>query len=669
MPSAHSHTERSPVEKMRKLQGPILVLGASGFVGANLMRTLIAARSDVFGTTTRKPAWRLEDLPEDHVRMVDLLIDSNLDALLAQIQPRTIFDCVAYGAYSFETDSRLIYQTNFHFITRLLPKLDVNSTACYVHAGSSSEYGDNAAGPTELDSMAPNSDYAVSKVAAANLIFYFGKHKALPCANLRLYSVFGPLEDSSRLIPNVVRNGIEGAYPAFVNPAVSRDFIYVDDVTEAFIDTALNLVTADYGESFNIGTGRKVTIREVAKVSGTLFNIPAEATFTMPARQWDVQDWFANIDKSRDRLGWEPRTTFEEGLQRTVAWYQALPDKERYLQSSKKYGLDTVYSVSAVVACYRDNQAIPIMYERLKATFTRLNIDFEIVFVNDCSPDDTEEVIRAISRNDRRVIGITHSRNFGSQSAFRSGMEIASKNACVLLDGDLQDPPELIEQFVALWHQGYDVVFGRRVKREASLFMQFAYKAFYRVFDYFSYITIPHDAGDFSLMDKRVVQAILQFPERDLFLRGVRAFAGFKQTGVDYVRPERMFGRSTNNLLKNIDWAKKGILSFSNTPLNIMSVAGVTMTGLSIVLGFVQIAARILFPTSAPRGITTTLLLILFFGSLNFLGISILGEYLAKVFEEVKRRPHFIRRSEIREGEVRPAFEDRNRPGRNRIYG
>ena len=183
--------------------------------------------------------------------------------------------------------------------------------------------------------------------------------------------------------------------------------------------------------------------------------------------------------------------------------------------------------------------------------------------------------------------------------------------------------------------------------------MQFAYKAFYRVFDYFSYIRIPHDAGDFSLMDKRVVQAILQFPERDLFLRGVRAFAGFQQTGVDYVRPERMFGRSTNNLLKNLGWAKKGILSFSNTPLNMISFAGVLLLGVSVVLGLVQAAGKVLFPGLVPPGITTTLLLVLFFGSLNFFGISVLGEYLAKVFEEVKRRPHFIRRSMIRDGEVR----------------
>ena len=147
----------------------------------------------------------------------------------------------------------------------------------------------------------------------------------------------------------------------------------------------------------------------------------------------------------------------------------------------------------------------------------------------------------------------------------------------------------------------------------------------------------------------------------------MRAFAGFKQTGVDYVRPERMFGVTTNSLLKNIGWAKKGILSFSNTPLNMMSFSGVVLLGLCTLLGLVQIVLRLLFPDAVPPGITTTLLTILFFGSLNFFGIGILGEYLAKVFEEVKRRPHFIRRSVIRDGEIRSVIrrspqDDESRP-------
>ncbi len=320
---------------------------------------------------------------------------------------------------------------------------------------------------------------------------------------------------------------------------------------------------------------------------------------------------------------------------------------------SRWSGLDTKDSVTAIVACYKDNRAIPIMYERLRATFAKLDIDCEIIFVNDCSPDDSEEVICSISRTDPRVIGISHSRNFGSQAAFRSGMEIATKNACVLLDGDLQDPPELIEQFVARWREGFDVVYGRRVKREASLLMRLAYKLFYRVFDYFSYLSIPHDAGDFSLMDQRVVHALLQFPERDLFLRGVRAFVGFKQTGVDYVRPERLFGVTTNSLFKNIGWAKKGILSFSNVPLNMLTVFATFLLVLSLTGGALQALGRLFFPSLVTSGTTTILLTILFFGAINLFAIALVGEYIAKIFEEVKHRPHFIRRSIIRAGEVR----------------
>jgi nucleoside-diphosphate-sugar epimerase/glycosyltransferase involved in cell wall biosynthesis len=657
-PPAGDPVNEASSTHIKQLQGPILVLGASGFIGANLLRTLLEQREDVYGTATRLPAWRLEGLPRNHVLVTDLLIDSNLDALLEGVKPRTIFDCIAYGAYSFETDRELIYRTNFNLISRLLGRLDPRKLSCYVHAGSSSEYGDNSSGPAEDEAPAPNSHYSVSKVAAASLINYLGKRKGLPCANLRLYSAYGPLEDSSRLIPNIVHFGASGGYPELVDPRVSRDFIYVDDVVQAFVDVGLKLSEADYGESFNIGTGRKTTIGDIVSVSQRLFDIRQDPVFSMPNREWDLTDWFADISKVRERFGWAPRVGLDEGLERTAAWYRSLPNKPAYLQSSKRFGLDTRHSVSAIIACYKDGQAIPIMYERLKKTFAGLNVDHEIIFVNDCSPDDSEEVIRSISRNDRRVLGISHSRNFGSQAAFRSGMEIATMNSCVLLDGDLQDPPELIEQFVGKWREGFDVVYGRRVKREASLPMQLAYKMFYRLFDTFSYIKIPRDAGDFSLVDRRVTEAMLSFPERDLFLRGVRAYAGFRQVGVDYVRPERMFGRTTNSLLKNLGWAKKGILSFSYVPLDIMSSSAIILCAISFLMILGQLLAKLLFPQLAPKGFATLIILIVFFGSLNVLAISVAGEYIAKIFEEVKQRPHFIRRSIIRDGEVRLAAKE-----------
>lgn len=631
----------------------MLVLGASGFIGANLLRTLSRYRDDVYGTASRLPAWRLEDLRSENIIVTDLLVDSNLDAMLDNVKPRTVFDCVGYGGYSFETDAGLIYETNFNLMSRLLGRLERRTIACYVHAGSSSEYGDNASGPREDSPTFPNSHYAVSKAATANLIHFFGKKRKLPCVNLRLYSVYGPLEDSSRLIPNLIRSGLAGEYPELVDPRVSRDFVYVDDVTDAFVTIAGDVDDRNFGESFNIGTGTKTTIGDLAVIAGDLFGLKQEPRYTMPNREWDLPDWYSDPSKVSERFGWQARTPVREGLRLTMEWYRTIVDKERYWQSSKKFGLDTKHSVSAVIACYKDEPAIPIMYERLKQAFTKLNIDYEIIFVNDCSPDNSEEAIRAISRNDRRVLGISHSRNFGSQAAFRSGMEVASKNSCVLLDGDLQDPPEIIEQFVASWREGYDVVYGRRVKREATLFMQVAYKLFYRTFDYFSYLKIPHDAGDCSLLDRRVVEAILRFPERDLFLRGVRAYAGFRQVGVDYVRPERRFGISTNSFWKNLGWAKKGILSFTYVPLTILSVSALILFALSVVLMLAEVVVKIVSPSLAPKGFATVLLLVLFFGSLNLLAIGVVGEYLAKIFEEVKQRPHFIRRSVIRDGEVR----------------
>ncbi len=643
--------------KVLQLQGPILVLGASGFIGANLFRVLLRHRPDVFGTSSTASAWRLEGVPAENIVPGDLLIEQSVTSLLDKVRPRTVFNCLAFGAYSFQTDSSLIYRTNVDLTARLVEELQRRGVHRYVHAGSSSEYGDDASGPSEDAALHPNSHYSVSKGAAAGLLYFAGKKQGFPGVNLRLYSIYGPYEDSSRLVPVAVLNGLAGRPSQFVDPEISRDYVYVDDACEAFVDAALNLPEARYGESYNVGSGVETTIGKFAQVCQDMFAMAGAPEFTMAARGWDVAHWYANSTKAQADLGWRTRTPLREGMVRMVEWMRALEHPDRYVKSSKKFGRDETWSVSAIIACYKDGQAIPIMHRRLTDVFERLNVAYEIIFVNDNSPDDSEEVIRAISARDRHVIGISHSRNFGSQSAFRSGMEIATKNACVLLDGDLQDPPELIEQFIARWRAGFEVVYGRRVKREAPLYMMVCYKLFYRLFQRLSYISVPADAGDFSLMDQRVVRTLLSFPERDLFIRGIRAFAGFRQTGVDYVRPERMFGVTTNSLLKNIGWAKKGLLSFSNTPLNVLTGAGFGLFGLSVLMGAVSILSRLVFPGAAPRGFTSTILVVIFFGSINILAVSLIGEYIAKIFEEVKRRPHFVRRNFVRDGEIRAAPE------------
>jgi len=298
--------------------------------------------------------------------------------------------------------------------------------------------------------------------------------------------------------------------------------------------------------------------------------------------------------------------------------------------------------LSAVVACYRDAPAVPGMYERLTATFRKLGVDYEIIFVNDASPDDARDVLEKLAEADPAVTVVNHSRNFGSQGAFTSGMRLATGDAVVLLDGDLQDPPELIEQLYDKWKEGYEVVYGVRVKRQASRFLQVAYKAFYRTFRAMSYVTIPLDAGDFSLVDRRVVDVLNALPETNRFLRGMRAWVGFRQTGVPYARAERAFGESTNSLVRNFGWARRAIISFSYAPLDFITVLALATCALSLVLIVAQVAVRLLDPHLVPSGFTTVIVLVLFMGGVQLLCLSIIGSYLAHIYEEVKNRPPYV---------------------------
>jgi dolichol-phosphate mannosyltransferase len=578
--------------------------------------------------------------------------------MIEAVKPQTVFDCVAYGGYSFEEDARLIHRTNFTALVDLIEILAEHPFTAYIHAGSSSEYGLNCSGPDEDAPLRPNGHYAVSKAAMAQHIHYCGVIRGLPIVNLRLYSVYGPLEDTSRLMPNLIFKALRNQYPPFVNPETSRDFVYISDACAAFIQAAVRMQPEMYGTSYNIGTGIPTTIKELASTVKTIFEVSGEPSFqSMPPRKWDLISWYANPLKAKREFGWSAKISLTEGLGLIRSWVASLSDND-FVERTKLVTSVRKRSVSAIIACYKDVQAIPVMHQRLTDVFRSIGCDYEIIFVNDCSPDDSANVIKELSAKDPQVLGISHSRNFGSQMAFRSGMELSSKDSVVLLDGDLQDTPELILAFYKEWEQGHEVVYGRRIKREMPFVWGLIYKAFYRVFAKLSYIRIPHDAGDFSLIDRRVVGWLLACPERDLFLRGLRAYVGFRQIGVDYIRPERMFGRSTNNLIKNIGWAKKAFFSYSTAPLHALTAAGFALLGTSLLLGAITIAIRLFFPHWPAQGATSILLATLFFGSLNLVGIGILGEYIGKIMEEVKGRPRLIRSSLIRNGELSELLPD-----------
>lgn len=313
--------------------------------------------------------------------------------------------------------------------------------------------------------------------------------------------------------------------------------------------------------------------------------------------------------------------------------------------------------ISVVVVCYYDEKAIKALYERLSSTLRKITDSYEIIYVNDQSPDNSEMVLREIAKEDSNLTIINHSRNFGAQAGFTSGMVQANGDAVILMDGDLQDPPELIEDFVKKWLEGYKVVYGVRKQREKSMgkIKEKLYHWFYLLFSYSAYIRIPHDAGDFGLMDRIVVDHINNLPERDRFIRGLRAWVGYKSTGIDYKRPERFDGRqsvSTKGLLSAFRWARKAIFSFSYKPLEIVTYMAVCTTILALFGIIFYITSFIVY--GAPQGFSTLIVIVLFFSSVQLLTLSIIGEYIGKIFEEVKGRPRYIIRDIVNDHRISP---------------
>ena len=306
--------------------------------------------------------------------------------------------------------------------------------------------------------------------------------------------------------------------------------------------------------------------------------------------------------------------------------------------------------ISVVVVCYFDEKAIRALYSRLTETLKKITPLYEIIYVNDASPDNSKAILQEIAAKDKNLTIINHSRNFGAQAGFTSGMIQATGDAVVLMDGDLQDPPELIAEFVKKWLDGNMVVYGVRKQREKSMgkIKEWLYHQFYVLFSYTSYIKIPQDAGDFSVMDRVVVDHINALPERDRFIRGLRAWVGYKSAGINYKRPERFDGRqsvSTKGLLSAFRWARKAIFSFSYKPLELVTYMAILTSAISL-LG-VLFYVITFFIKGAPAGFATLVVIVLFLSSVQLVAISVIGEYITKIFEEIKGRPRFIIRDVV----------------------
>jgi dolichol-phosphate mannosyltransferase len=304
--------------------------------------------------------------------------------------------------------------------------------------------------------------------------------------------------------------------------------------------------------------------------------------------------------------------------------------------------------ISVVIPCHNEAAVLPETHRRLAEVADRLSAagSFEFIYVDDGSRDETAVVLHDLSGTDPRVRGLRLSRNFGQQIATTAGLEHAAGDAVVIIDADLQDPPEVIEQMIARWQEGYHVAYGQRTERSGeTAFKLWSAEVFYRLVQGISPEPIPRDTGDFRLMDRRVVDALLRMPERDRFLRGMVSWVGYRQIAVPYKREPRFAGTTGYPLWKMVGFAIDAIVSFSFAPLRLAVWTGFLVIGLAL-LGIVYAVILRFFadPSQWVRGWASIFVAVLFMGGVQLISLGIIGEYVGRIYGEVKQRPlYFVR--------------------------
>lgn len=298
--------------------------------------------------------------------------------------------------------------------------------------------------------------------------------------------------------------------------------------------------------------------------------------------------------------------------------------------------------ISAIIPSYNEQDNVGLMYERMTKTLSKISPDYEIIYINDCSKDQTLLRIKELAAKDTHVKYLSFSRNFGHQIAVSAGLDYCSGKAVVIIDGDLQDPPELIEQMYEKYKEGYKVVYARRTSREGETwFKKATAKIFYRLLASMTSIDIPVDVGDFRLIDQVIVKHLRNMPEKSKYIRGQISWIGYKQTFVNYHRDARIYGKTNYPLRKMLRFALDGITAFSDKPLKIASGLGIVAAIVSLLALVYALVAHFCF-NSTISGWTSLILSVLFIGGVQLITIGIIGEYIARINNDVRNRPLYI---------------------------
>jgi dolichol-phosphate mannosyltransferase len=368
------------------------------------------------------------------------------------------------------------------------------------------------------------------------------------------------------------------------------------------------------------------------------------------------------VNKAASRTDWQEsakRTTLEvipiDDAEAALRFCRALAEQlandqsKPQTENSANYDLGRVAEqisepeVSVVIPIYNEAENIPALYERLIAVLNGIKLNFEIVFVDDGSTDQSIESLNEIGRSDKRVMVIELARNFGHQVAITAGLDYARGRAVAVMDADLQDPPEILPQFVDKWCEGHDVVYAVREHRKEGWLKRTSYTVFYRLLRYIAHIEIPLDTGDFCIMDRRVVELLKSMPERNRFVRGIRSWVGLKQVGLPFERHARHAGTSKYTVGRLMLLALDGLISFSYVPLRLISALGFSVSLLSLVLAVFFFVKKLVYGLSPP-GYASLIVSIFFLAGIQLITLGVIGEYIGRIFEEAKRRPMYVLR-------------------------
>ncbi len=298
-------------------------------------------------------------------------------------------------------------------------------------------------------------------------------------------------------------------------------------------------------------------------------------------------------------------------------------------------------AISIIIPVFNEHDNLSVLYQRLTHVMESTEPDYEILFVDDGSRDGSLNLLKELAVKDRRIVIIELARNFGHQVAISAGIDHARGRGVIIMDADLQDPPEVLPRFIDKWREGHDVVYAIRTNRKEPWLKRSAYNFFYRLLQRIADIEIPLDAGDFCIMDRRVVDILVGMPERNRFVRGIRSWVGLDQVGLAYEREARYAGEPKFTLTRLVYLALDGLISFSYVPLRMISLLGLGVSLISILLAIGYTIQKLTRGLSPP-GFATTVVAIFFLAGIQLITIGVIGEYVGRIFEEVKRRPLYI---------------------------